>query len=252
MGKITTAPQSIEDAIFADLQDALLPARLNQDRPENLSILLRWANEEYNKNLFSETSTPAQIATVLMKRIVKTPQSLIWDQPLDLTPAPKTRKEIEAELLRTQQEYDAKQLKRQLQEKLENENSEAAFFERGKKIEAEKAATKLKKDEETAKVVRHNAVMTYEVYKGPGRVDATRTEDIRKALFTVAVRRKDGTLDEQQTTKSLLQIISRLPDDATAKSVAAVIHEMNRDAKELAARPKQRDSFGYDTKFVVR
>ena len=248
MGQITNAPQNVEDAIFADLQQALKPAILNQDRPENLNVLLRWASEEYQAKSFTETSTPAQIAAVLLARVKKTPQSLIFDVQPDFTPAPKTRKQEEADLLRTQQEYDAKQLKRQLQEKLENENSETAFFERGKKIEAQKAAAKLAKDEETAKVVRHNAIMNFSVNGGPGRVDHTRTESIRKQLLSIKSRRPDGTVDEQHTTKTVLNVIQKLPDDARAKSVAKIIYELNRDAVAAATRPVRRDSLGTDVK----
>src|SRR5690242_6220378 len=88
MSNVTNAPKNVEDAIFYDLQKklkTLYNAKLNQDAPQNLHVLLKWAHEAYTANQFKENAAPDAIAEVLLYRLKQTPKSLIFDVEPDFT-----------------------------------------------------------------------------------------------------------------------------------------------------------------------
>src|SRR5215475_2382241 len=195
MSNVTNAPKNVEDGIFIDLQQKLkvVGGKLNQDSPQNLHVLLKWAYEEYQKKSFKDDATPEQVAVALFARVKETPNSLVWDAVPDFTPvAPEF---TIADIDKQAEEFAKKEAKRIQQEKLNNNPKN--FEERRKQIEAEKKAAEEQKSETLAAEQLNNAISRVEFYRGPGRVDHSRSNDIRQALRTVTVK-INGVKSNQQ------------------------------------------------------
>jgi len=241
MSNLNEAPRNVQDAIYLNLQALLLPAKLNPDAVQNVNVLLRWASEEFfTKKTFTENAAPEVIGNVLLARVKASPKSLVWDSEPDFTPAAPA---LTAEDITKQvEEFTAKEMKRIMREKLDNDPKK--FEERKKKIEADKKAAEDAKSAEIAKVERRNSILTYEAYRGPNRRDSARTEEVQKALSTITYKNADGSINEVETTRVVLQVLNRLPDDAKAASVWKVVEEIKRDRAAAAAKPVRRDSLG--------
>jgi hypothetical protein len=246
MSNASNAPTNIEDAIFHNLQQDLLPAKLNPDIPHNLKILLRWASEEhYQKKSFPLDAAPQVIAGILLERVKASPKSLIWDVEPDFAPPaapPLTREEVQAELQRKQREFEAKETKRILKEQLENATDNLG--ERSKQAETEKKAAAEKKSEAIAQTELDNAITRVTVNRGPGRIDYGKSDAVRTALRQIVVK-VDGVVNYRETLKAVTQIINRLPDDASgAANVEKIKAEINREREAAASAPRRRDSLG--------
>jgi len=241
MSNLNEAPRNVQDAIYYDLQKALLPAKLNPDSVQNLNVLLRWASEEYfTKKTFAENAAPEVIGNVLLARVKASPKSLVWDTEPDFTPA--APEFTIADVNKQADEIAAREAKRILREKLDNEPKK--FEASRKKIEADKKIAEEVKSEAMAAEQLNNAISRVEFYRGPGRVDHSRSDDIRKALRTV-VAKISGVKSNQETLKVVKQIIDRMPDDASVASVQKAIDEITRERAAAAAKPVRRDSLGY-------
>jgi len=242
MSNVTNAPKNVEDGIFINLQQKLkaVGGKLNQDSPQNLHVLLKWAYEEYQKKSFGEKATPEQVADALFVRVKATPKSLIFDVEPDFTPA--APEFTIDDVNKRAEDFAKKEAKRILRENLDNDPKK--FEERRKQIEAEKKAAEEVKSEAMAAEQLNNAISRVEFYRGPGRVDHSRSDDIRKALRTV-VAKINGVKNNQETLKVVKQIIDRMPDDASVASVQKAIDEITRERAAAAAKPVRRDSLGY-------
>jgi len=144
MSNVNEAPRNVQDAIFYNLQHALKQygGKLNPDSHQNTNVLLRWASEEYfDKKSFSENAAPEVIGNVLLARVKASPKSLVWDTEPDFTPA--APEFTIADVNKQADEFAAREAKRILREKLDNEPKK--FEASRKKIEADKkrAAWKL-------------------------------------------------------------------------------------------------------------
>jgi hypothetical protein len=243
MANINEAPRNVKDAIFYNLQDALKQygGKLNPDSHQNENVLLRWASEEhFTKKTFEENAAPEVIGKILLDRVKASPKSLVWDAEPNFEPA--APEFTIADINKQADEFAKKEAKRVQQDKLNNDPKK--FDERRTQIEAEKKAAEEKKGEALAAEQLNNAISSIEFYRGPGRVDYARTEEIRKMLRRVSVT-VNGVQHNQETLKIVKQIINRLPDDATVASVQKVVDDINRERVAAAAKPMRRDSLGY-------
>jgi hypothetical protein len=92
-----------------------------------------------------------------------------------------------------------------------NENSEQAFFERVKESEAKQKAKNGKLAQEIAAREIQSAILSYECYSGPNRVDHTRSEALRNELLRQAERRRKAGVDERQILREVREAIQQLP-----------------------------------------
>jgi hypothetical protein len=121
--------------------------------------------------------------------------------------APPTKAETDAALRAQAVKMMEKQFHQNQRDK--EENSEDAFYERKKRAEAEDAAKEAKLADEIAEQKIRSAIMMFEVYKGPGRVDYTRTDSLRKDLFGIEVR-VNGKRDPRRTLAAVQEAISKI------------------------------------------
>jgi hypothetical protein len=121
---------------------------------------------------------------------------------LDLIPEPKKLTLEEQAAIFQQREFARIQ-----REQLENyvPFSERVAAEKAKRLAEEEA-----KEQADAEVQINNEILRYECYRGPNRIDHGKSDELRKDLLKIEVRR-NGKRDAKLTLEAVRKAISNMP-----------------------------------------